>query len=697
MSVSNSQLADEYEEIKRRFSASPYIRITATSGNPPDNYEVTYHVKGISQVTDGRADINDSHRVSIVLPFGYPHFPPNCKPLTAIFHPDFDPDAICIGDFWNSSRSLPELIVHIGRLISYQTYSREDVFNREALDWTRANGDLLPLDQADFRVQTTEAQPEVVTADTQQGLIPAELLPASGDAPMPPAIAPQAGEGREKTKDGRGKAASSAGKITGNKNRKPLLFAVCGVLLLAVVACALLVLDLRNYAGAVQKWAGVAPLVSQNRFAEADTQVKDVQALLDKIRFLKKGEKQALLQEVRKLADSQEFKEGLQGKILVNGRYLTIRQQQDIKAVSELLAKAQSLADAGKRQNAGEAYSLAAEKTTGLGDLAPVPLDKVEELAQKSRLQGQMEEGNLFRSRQKWDQAQGNYQEAMKILAGMKKDEQWEATRREIQTLMTEMAFSSAVEHGNQFFADKQWSQAADSYENALKMIDNQGGEPAPAVKKIQGQRDVARFNFYYEAGLKDFSGGQWDAAIANLERGEGLLAAARAAGGAREISRTTIKGKILSATINRGEGAVAAYLAEEKYSQAVKVLQASINAIDHNQLGSEKEFAAARKSAAERISKYRFLGDIQQKIAYLLSRYETIFKDFFPSAARSKLSEPQITFVRQEGTLLIFKMQCLEENRRQKFTLEMNYQYDGKSGQWSPTLHADGAGSAGK
>ncbi len=182
MSVSNSQLANEYDEIKRRFSASPYIRITATSGNPPDSYEITYQVKGISQVTDGRAVIVDSHRVSIVLPFGYPHFPPNCKPLTAIFHPDFDPDAVCVGDFWNSSHSLADLIVHIGRLISYQTYSREDVFNREALDWAKVHSDLLPLDRADFSVQAqAEAQPEVVTpAAEQDGLSPA-LTEPGGD------------------------------------------------------------------------------------------------------------------------------------------------------------------------------------------------------------------------------------------------------------------------------------------------------------------------------------------------------------------------------------------------------------------------------------------------------------------------------------------------------------------------------------
>jgi ubiquitin-protein ligase len=697
MPISNSQLANEYDEIKRRFSASPYIQITATSGNPPESYEITYHVKGISQVTDGRAVIVDSHRVSIVLPFGYPHFPPNCKPFTSIFHPDFDPDAVCIGDFWNSSHSLAELIVHIGRLISYQTFSKEDVFNHEALEWAKANGNLLPLDNVDFNVQAAEEQLEAIPVDTKQDGIPAELLPATGDEQAPPVIEPAAGEGRKKPEERSGKDAPAAGKITGGKNRKPLLAAFCGVLLLAAVAGAMLVLDMRNYDGAVQKWAGVAPLVSQNSFAEADKQVKAVHALLGKVRFIRKGEKQALLQDVKKLTDLQEFKEGLLGKILVNGRYITAQQQQDIKTVTVLLARAQELADSAKWQESGEKYALAAEKTTGLGDLAPLPLDQVEELSKKSRLQGQMKEGNLFRSQQKWDQAQSNYQEALKILAVMQKDEQWEATRSEVQILMTEMAFSSAVEHGDQFFAEEQWSQAADSYENALKMIDNQGGELAREVKKIKGQRDVAGFNSFYEAGLKDFSEGKWDAAINNLDRSEGLLAAARAAGSAREISQKTISRKILSATANRGEAAVAAYLAEEKYSQSAKVLKSIIGAIDRNPLGAEKEFAAARKSASERISRYQYLDDIQQKIAYLHSRYEMIFKDFFSSAARSKLSEPQITFVRQEGNLLIFKMQCLEENRRQKFTLEMNYQYDNKSGNWSPRPHADAAGSADK
>ncbi|MFZ5769910.1 MAG: hypothetical protein ACOY4W_00640 [Thermodesulfobacteriota bacterium] len=688
MSVSSSQLANEFEEIKSRFSASPYIRITATAGNPPESYEITYRVKGISQVVGDQAVIVDNHRVSIVLPFGYPHFPPNCKPLTPIFHPDFDPDAVCIGDFWNSSHSLAELIVHIGRLICYQTYGREDVFNREALEWALAHGELLPLDRADFSLQTPEPQQSVAAAPAQAAPSPDMTTPAAEGQP-PPASTPAAGR--------RKKPGRAAGKIPAGINRKPLLTIICGVVLLAAAAGALLVLDLRHYQGAVQKWAGVAALVKEGNYTEADAQVKAVQALLDKLRFLKKGEKQALLQEVGKLTDSREFKEGLQGRILVKGRYISVGQLQEINAVNGLLARARELADAGKWQESDQAYARAAEKNAALGELAPLPLDQLEALSAKSRLQGRLEAARQFRSRHQWEQAQDSLQEAMAVLVGMPQDEQQEAAGNEIRTMMTEVTFAAAVARGDQLFADRQWSQAADSYESALQQALGQGGDLARQAAKIAGQRDVARFNFSYEAGLQDFSQGRWDAASANLQKSEALLAAARAAGGARDISQEMIRRKTVTATVKAREAAVTAHVAEENYSRAVKELEAMINAIDRGKLGADREFAAARQSAAERIGRYRFLNDIQQKIAFLLSRYEAIFKDFFPSAARSKLSDPQISFVRQEGRLLIFRMQCLEESRRQKFTLEMHYQYDTSAKQWSPRPVAGVPAGAGK
>ena len=691
MAVSSSQLANEYEEIRKRFAASPYIQIAATAGTPPESYEVVYHVKGVSGLTDGRPVTVDNHRVHIVLPFGYPHFPPNCKPLTPIFHPDFDPDAICIGDFWNSSRSLPDLIVHIARLISYQTYSRQDVFNREALDWAMANGDLLPLDSTDFGalplVSAAEEEellleisemPEAVAEEFLQaaaGEEEEEMAAGDGLPPVPPP--PQT------DKSPRGRARKRAG--TGSGRIGKVLAVVAGVaLLLACVAAGLLFLDLRHFAAAQRQWGGVAALVGENRFAEADQQMKEALAGLDKVRFLKKTEKQALREEVDRLSGAPEFQAGLQGKILVNGRYITAQQQQEIAAVNDLLGKGRELADAGRWREAAEAYDKAAARTPALGDLAPMPTDQLQALLNRCRLQAQIQEGNTLRAGQKWEEALQRFIEARKIL-DILPDEDLAATRSEVQAIISEVSFAASVEQGDRFYAARQWSQAAAGYEAALQVVDKGRGDLAQTIKKIEGLHAVAGFNSFHETGLQDFQAGRWDAAIRNLGKSEGLLAGARAAGGARDITPQAIKRKILSATVKRDEAAVAAYVTGEKYDQAGKTLQALVAAVDRSGLATEKEFAAARNSAVERIRDYQFQHEIQQKIAYLLGRYEAIFKDFFPSAARSNLSEPKITYVKQQGSLLIFNMQCQEENRQQRFTLEMNYQYDTASGKWGP------------
>ena len=693
MAVSSSQLANEYEEIRRRFAASPYIQIAATTGTPPESYEIVYHVKGISGLTDGRPVTVDNHRVNIVLPFGYPHFPPNCKPLTPIFHPDFDPDAICIADFWNSSRSLPDLIVHIARLISYQTYSRQDVFNREALDWAKANGDLLPLDPADFGALTpvSAAEEEELRLEISEmpETVSEEFLQAAASGEEEEiAAGPGADEGRppappQADRSRRGAERRAAGAGSG-KARKILAVAAGVVLLLVGIAAGLLLLDLHHFGAAQRQWGGVASLVSENRFAEADQQMQEILARLGKVRFLKKTEKQAIQEEVGRLSGAEEFQAGLQGKILINGRYITAQQQQEITAVNELLGKGRELADAGRWREAAEAYDKAATKTAALKDLAPVPADQVGALLNRSRLQAHIQEGNTFRAGQKWEEALKSFREAQKILDVMK-DEDLAATRSEVQAMISELGFTANAEQGDKFHAAQQWSQAAASYEAALQVVDKSRGDLALAIKKIEGLRDVAGFNAFHETGLKDFQEGRWDAAIRNLGKSEGLLAGARAAGGAWDITPQAIKRKILSATVKRDEAAVAAYVTGEKYDQAGKSLQSLVAAIDRSGLAGEKEFAAARSSAVERIRAYQFQHEIQQKINYLLGRYEAIFKDFFPSAARSTLSDPKITYVKQQGSLLIFNMQCQEENRQQRFTLEMNYQYDTASGKWGP------------
>lgn len=145
MGVETQQLADIFHEVSEVFAQHPSITVTPTKGDPPEQYEVHYNIIGVYKDDASKIQHSADHTITITIPFGFPHFPPSCKPKTSLFHPDFDPAAICLGDFWEHERSLPELIYYIGKMITGEIYSKENTFNEEAAAWYRDNASRLPF------------------------------------------------------------------------------------------------------------------------------------------------------------------------------------------------------------------------------------------------------------------------------------------------------------------------------------------------------------------------------------------------------------------------------------------------------------------------------------------------------------------------------------------------------------------------
>ncbi|MDX9893803.1 hypothetical protein [Desulfofustis limnaeus] len=156
MATATKHLEAIYQEITRQFAGNPSITVTPVDGDPPEKYEIAYQVKGIYKDNSGEIGEQESHVVTISIPFGFPHFPPSCKPKTPIFHPDFDPAAICIGDFWEKDRTIGDLIMHIGRMIGGHVFSTSNAFNEEAAKWYKDHPDRLPFDHRDFAVEADD-------------------------------------------------------------------------------------------------------------------------------------------------------------------------------------------------------------------------------------------------------------------------------------------------------------------------------------------------------------------------------------------------------------------------------------------------------------------------------------------------------------------------------------------------------------
>ncbi|MGB3209861.1 MAG: hypothetical protein WBB19_04060 [Desulforhopalus sp.] len=169
MSDTPYQLDEVHTQVENFFRSHPLISVRPTKGDPPDHYEITYSLTGMCKKGKGEVVESTDHTVELAIPFGFPHFPPSCKPKSDIFHPDFDPAAICLGDFWEQNQSLPDLIIHIGKMINGEIYSAANAFNEDAAGWYQENSDKFPLTDIQWsseKESTSSAPGQVFEIDT---------------------------------------------------------------------------------------------------------------------------------------------------------------------------------------------------------------------------------------------------------------------------------------------------------------------------------------------------------------------------------------------------------------------------------------------------------------------------------------------------------------------------------------------------
>src|ERR1035438_2291672 len=134
------------ETLQHLLQGWPLIQITGKAGIPPEIYRFTYNLRGLYVSGSGEILERDSHVLEVNLTLGYPRRAPQCRMLTPVFHPNFDDSMVCIGCFWAASEGLDQLIIRIGRMITYQEYNTRSPLNGLAAKWAAQNSHLLPID-----------------------------------------------------------------------------------------------------------------------------------------------------------------------------------------------------------------------------------------------------------------------------------------------------------------------------------------------------------------------------------------------------------------------------------------------------------------------------------------------------------------------------------------------------------------------
>ena len=146
------RLTADYKQMVTAFKSHPFIRVTGVKGKPPETYAFQLNVAGLVPVTGGSFQSANQHTAEIILPLDYPRRPPLCRMTSPVFHPNIDPQKICIGDHWNAGQTLPSVIFRITEMITFQSYNVKSPLNAEAAAWAEQNERKLPLQAQDFTV-----------------------------------------------------------------------------------------------------------------------------------------------------------------------------------------------------------------------------------------------------------------------------------------------------------------------------------------------------------------------------------------------------------------------------------------------------------------------------------------------------------------------------------------------------------------
>ncbi|MCP4157699.1 MAG: hypothetical protein GY757_58865 [bacterium] len=150
MSVRLRRLLADHKHVLSVFENHPFIKLIETKGEPPERYIFEFLLKGMVEHKEDELTPEDSHKAEVYLPVDYPRRPPFCRMLTPIFHPNIDPQKICIGDHWSAGQSLDQLVLRIGEMICFQSFNVKSPLNAKAAVWVEKNMAKVPLDRADL-------------------------------------------------------------------------------------------------------------------------------------------------------------------------------------------------------------------------------------------------------------------------------------------------------------------------------------------------------------------------------------------------------------------------------------------------------------------------------------------------------------------------------------------------------------------
>lgn len=153
-SILTRRLTSDYQKVLDLVASSGgTVEMVSARGNPPNDYTVVYHCRGLTNLSGSMPVYGEHHKVRLQLTANYPREKPVVTMLTPMFHPHvFTNLTVCIGT-WIINESLDNLLLRLGAIIQYHPdyFNFSSPANPLAANWAKLNLGLFPLGQCNFK------------------------------------------------------------------------------------------------------------------------------------------------------------------------------------------------------------------------------------------------------------------------------------------------------------------------------------------------------------------------------------------------------------------------------------------------------------------------------------------------------------------------------------------------------------------
>jgi|GEM_PF-2082146 len=743
MSSAPNQLVEIHRQLREHFSSHSAISFAPIKGDPPDQYEITYAINGLCKTGSGDIIETSRHVVELTIPFGFPHFPPSCKPKSDIFHPDFDPAAICLGDSWNQDSRVSDLIMYIGQMINGEIYSRTNAFNEDASIWYQDHPETLPLtdiiwnekeadldfpdkdndkpgidtlDESDLRtgfdflaLEDSKAQedlpdgslPVVESAPTLrqdladfEDIMEDEPADSTDEAALP--INKKRAEEEKDPKTAQNRSAKKRGpKPEGKTHRASTLrriknvsvYLVGGIGAVIFAGCGYYYWSIMTQLAAADTASlQCSAFVEKEQFEEAKRSCEQALTASYGVKFIHQERVARLREKIDRILQSETFIQGLNGKILVDGMYLPKKDAEIIMTFRQLQKEAE---DFFLQEN----WPQAIDRFAGIIALPQaaqyIPAEVAAEVKSKhsiSRFRMAYDSAEKILLDRKWREAIAELEKAEPLLASLPEGDRPHYADL-LRKSLARSTFEQSREQGDVFLGQSDWQKAIAAYEIALSAYEDLEDIPKESFETVQKNMKRAELYDLIDQGNKTFGSGFWDEAIANYSKAEAFLTDHQALLKTidAEMSLRKLSRIILQALIVRDRQLAANHLDKNELKTAGMIYRQLIEEIEKSSFAGESEFRETRTELAATIQTLDEKILLADKVQYLKDNYHTIFIANYPNVIKENLVNPIMSLTRDTGDKMVFKMQCTESGGGRPLTLIMHYAFDKKSNQWEP------------